>query len=95
MRPVLRESKVSVTDLQHIRVRVAPEVHVVHQEGVFVGEGHDAVPRCCGMLIQLLAKGFGKRQVIDVRVISPDMRQELPVSLAQAATSAWPQLQRE
>lgn len=46
MRAVLRQREISVSDLEHVRVVVAPEVDGVHQEAVFVGDGGDAGPVC-------------------------------------------------
>lgn len=46
MRSILRESQIPIPDLQHVRVRIAPEVGVVHVKAVFVGDFGDAGP-CC------------------------------------------------
>jgi hypothetical protein len=46
VRSVLCQCEIPVADLQHVRVRVAPEINVVHQEGVFVGDCGDAGPGC-------------------------------------------------
>lgn len=44
MRPVLGQRQIAISDLEHVRVVVAPEVDRVQFEAVEVGDGGDAMP---------------------------------------------------
>lgn len=46
MRPVLCQCQIAISDLEHVRVIVAPEVDRVQFEAVEVGDGGDARPVC-------------------------------------------------
>lgn len=38
------DGKISITNLQHVRVWVTPEIGVVHQEAVLIGNLHNPGP---------------------------------------------------
>ena len=43
----LGKGEVSVSDLEHVRVGVAPEANRVHEEAVHIGDDGDPIPVCC------------------------------------------------
>jgi hypothetical protein len=43
----LGKGEVSVSDLEYVRVGVAPEVNRVHEEAVHIGDDGDPIPVCC------------------------------------------------
>lgn len=47
MRSILGKCQIPIAHFQHVWVRIAPEVGVVHEEAVFVGDFGDAGPGCC------------------------------------------------
>lgn len=50
MRSVLLECQITISDLQHVWVGVAPEVGVFHVEGVFVGDFDNSGPSICALI---------------------------------------------